>query len=357
LIVLPLSLIAPASPEFSDLGVLLPLLALLFAAGVGALHASVSQPLRRWFALGLVALLVFNVQWVWRDMFGAWAALPTMQTAYNARLGQIALHLDRTAHDIPTIICTPDLYPPGNSPELVTAQILVLMMQRPDARMRYADCGSALVLANGGDSQQIIFPQPDGLALMNPYLRGWIDQGIILSRDDLPPDAVVSLNVASALANQIGRFTTTAAASFAPETGLQDEIAETPVRFGGNIAFLGYDRVETERYAPGAVVPVYTYWRVDGIVPTDLRLFTHLLSDPQVIAVQADTLSVRADLVQPRDVIIQATLMQLPFTIPEGSYILSIGAYEANRGTRLGVFDGDQLRGDRLFVGNIEVGR
>jgi hypothetical protein len=192
---------------------------------------------------------------------------------------------------------------------------------------------------------------------MNPYLQGWLTQGELLARADLPPDAVITLDIASALASRVGRFTTTAAASFAPETGPDDAIAETPVRFGGNIAFLGYDPVETARFAPGAVVPIYTYWRVDGVVPTDLRFFTHLLSDPQVIAVQADTLSVRADLLQPRDVIIQITLLQLPPTIREGSYILSIGAYEANRGTRLGVFDGDQLRGDRLFVGTVEVGR
>src|SRR5690606_22430556 len=105
----------------------------------------------------------------------------------------------------------------------------------------------------------------------------------------------------------------------------------------------------------GAVVPVYTYWRVDGQVPSDLRFFTHLLSDPAVIAVQADTLGVRADLLELRDVIIQSTFLQLPFTIPEGDYLLSLGAYERNRGTRLGVFDGDQLRGDRLFVGTITV--
>ncbi len=79
--------------------------------------------------------------------------------------------------------------------------------------------------------------------------------------------------------------------------------------------------------------------------------------DPAVIAVQADTIGVRADLLELRDVIIQATFLQLPFTIPEGDYLLSTGAYERNRGTRLGVFDGDQLRGDRLFIGTITVAR
>ncbi len=234
---------------------------------------------------------------------------------------------------------------------------MALMLHREDVPLRYADCGSALVLANGGEHQQIVFPAADGLARMYPYLAQWAGQGQVVSADDLPPNSVVDLDVSQQLADTIGRFMTEAAVTYPPETGLSDPIAETPVRFGGNIALLAYDRVETDRFAPGAVVPVYTLWRVDGIVPSDLRLFTHLLSDPAVIAVQADTLGVRPDLLRPRDVIVQATLLQLPFTIPEGEYILSIGAYEANRGTRLGVFDGDQLRGDRLFIGRITIGR
>jgi hypothetical protein len=355
LILLPLAFIAPDSPDFSSFAVLLPLLALLFGAGVGALRASLSRGGRRIFSLILLALLIFNIQWVWRDMFEVWRGLPAMQTAYHSRLGQLALYLDRTSQALPSVICTPELYPPDDAVDLILAQKLVLMMHRPETPLRYAECGSALVLVNGGEMQQIIFLEDEGLVRMNPYLRGWVDQGDVISRADLPPNAVIRFDVSRSLADQIGRFTTAATASYAPETGETDQIAETPVRFGGNVAFLGYDPVETARFSPGAVVPVYTYWRVDGRVPADLRFFTHLLSDPQVIAVQADGLGVRADLIQPRDVIIQATLLQLPFTIPDGIYTLSIGAYEANPRTRLPVFDGDQPRGDRLFIGTIEI--
>jgi len=353
---LPLALITPNSPDFKRFALILPLVALMFGAGIEALYASISRSGRTIFAIVLVALLAFNIQWTWRDLFGNWSTLPAIQPAYHARLGALARYLDRTTQTTPSIICTPELYPPNDALHLVDAQIMVLMMHQVDAPLRYADCGSALVLADGGNEQQIIFLQPDGLERVNPYLAQWIDQGVLLT-EDAPPNAVIKLDVSQSLANTIGRFTTTATASFAPETGNADTIAETPVRFGGNITFLGYDRAPTESYAPGAVVPVYTYWRVDGQVPTDLRFFTHLLSDPAVIAVQADTLGVRADLLELRDVIIQSTFLQLPFTIPEGDYLLSTGAYERNRGTRLGVFDGDQLRGDRLFIGTITVAR
>ncbi|MCC6615475.1 MAG: glycosyltransferase family 39 protein [Anaerolineae bacterium] len=356
IILLPLALIAPDSPDFKRFALILPLVALLFGAGIEALTATISQSGRLAFGVILILLLGFNLQWTWRDLFGEWRALPTVQTAYHERLGALARYLDGTSLTTPSLICTPELYPPDDAMHLVDAQIMVLMMHQVDAPLRYADCGSALVLADGGNQQQIVFLEPDGLERVNPYLAQWIDQGAILT-EDAPPNAVIKLDVSQSLADTIGRFTTTATASFAPETGNADTIAETPIRLGGNITFLGYDRVTTDAYAPGAVIPVYTYWRVDGQVPMDLRFFTHLLSDPAVIAVQADTIGVRADLLELRDVIIQATFLQLPFTIPEGDYLLSTGAYERNRGTRLGVFDGDQLRGDRLFIGTITVAR
>lgn len=357
LFALPFALLSPNSPDFSRMALLLPLLALAFGAAVGGLSRRVNGRARWALSLGLLALLAFNIVWAGRDLFVTWRNDPQVATAYNARLGMLAHYLDQTAADLPTVICTPELYPPDDAPELISAQILALMMHRQSPLLRYADCGSGLVLVNGGERQQIIFPEADGLQRVNPYLGRWISMGGVLEGDGLPPQAIVLFDVGDALADTIGRFTTTASASYAPETGIANQIAETPVRFGGNIAFLGYDAVETTVFPPGAVIPVHTYWRVDGIVPTDLQLFTHLLSDPSVIAVQSATLSVRADLLQPRDVVIQATFLQLPFTIPEGAYILSIGAYERNRGTRLGVFDGDQPRGDRLFVGMIQISR
>ncbi len=356
IILFPLALIAPSSPDFTRFALILPVLALLFGAGVGALSASISRSGRLVLSIALVVLVAFNVVWTWNDLFVRWRALPDVQTAYHARLGSLAWYLDRTAKTTPSIICTPELYPPNDAPQLVDAQILALMMHQEDVSLRYADCGSALVLADGGNRQQIIFLEPDGLARVNPYLTEWVNQGT-LQTTNVPRDAVITLDVSQSLADTIGRFTTTATASFAPETGSANTIAETPVRLGGNITFLGYERATSDAYAPGAVVPVYTYWRVDGQVPSDLRFFTHLLSDPAVIAVQADTIGVRADLLKLRDVIVQTTFLQLPHTIPDGDYVLSIGAYERNRGTRLGVFDGDQLRGDRLFVGAIRIAR
>jgi hypothetical protein len=41
--------------------------------------------------------------------------------------------------------------------------------------------------------------------------------------------------------------------------------------------------------------------------------------------------------------------------MPSGTYDISIGAYQADTEARLPVFDGEQRRGDRLFLYQINV--
>ncbi len=89
---------------------------------------------------------------------------------------------------------------------------------------------------------------------------------------------------------------TTAPVAFEADIAGSDDtapaVAAPPIRFGGNVTFLGYDHDWAPTYAPGDVVPVVTYWRVDGYVPPDLRLFTHILSDPTNPVAQSDPISV-----------------------------------------------------------------
>ena len=61
------------------------------------------------------------------------------------------------------------------------------------------------------------------------------------------------------------------------------------------------------------------------------------------------------DQLRPRDIFMQVTYIQLPQTLLDGSYSISIGAYEDNTDNRLPVFLGDQPHGTRLFLGQIGV--
>ena len=353
----PFALTAVGSPEFTAFAGLLPLLALFFGLGVSTIYTELPRNARRVGAIGLIVLLAFNLQWTVRDLFFRWGSVPETQQAYDARLGQIAHYLDMTIATTPTVICTPNIRQPNAPVELTNTQKIGLMMHRPGTQLRFADCGAALILANGGEREQIIMPGDSMYERFNPYLRSWLDQGELLDTPNVPPQSVVILDIASQLADRIGRFTTTAPVSFAPETG-GSRVTLPPVRLGGNITFLGYEALWASAYRPGDVVPVITYWRVDGIVPSDLRLFTHILADPGAVpAAQNDPISVLPEQLRPRDIFIQVSYVLLPFSIPGGTYSISVGAYEDNTDTRLTVFEGEQPRGTRLFLGQINVQR
>jgi hypothetical protein len=356
LLIAPVALLSPNSPNFLHFAPLLPVLALLFGIGVSTLVNSLGRPARRVAAVGLVALFLFNVGWTYRDLFVMWGALPGVQTAYQARLGQIAAYLDATADTTPTVVCTPVLRPQAARPQLVSTQLLALMMHRQNDVLRYADCGTGLILTAGGEREQIVLPEAHTLEGLYPALRDWLTRGEMVQRPDLPSDAVIMLEVAEPLADQIGSFIATAPVAFAPEAPGGQQTVPLPLRFGGNVTFLGYEHRWAAVHHPGDVVPVVTYWRVDGVVPPDLRLFAHVLADPSARpAAQSDEISVLPEQLRPRDVFIQVSFIQLPRSMRAGEYGISIGAYEGSSGIRLPVFAGNQPSGTRLFVGGFRV--
>ncbi len=353
---LPSALLASDSPNFLTLSALMPLIALFFGLGFSSLMRRLTRG-RDWLtALALLALFGFNLYWTGRDVFERWPALPETQVAYNSRSGQLAHYLDGTAAQTPTVICT-TTHPTQRTEAFSNSDLMLLMMSRKDIPLRYADCGTGMIFINGGEPQQIIMPEADTLTAMQPYMRTWMNRGTVLTDTDLPRDGVVALTANTALADTVGKFTTLAPAAYAPEAPGETAIAAPPIRFGGNITFLGYEELDTNPYPPGGVLAVVTYWRVDGEIPPDLRLFTHVLSDPAVIVAQNDIISVDVRQLQTRDVFIQITYVPLPYSIPTGTYDVSIGAFRDGDKGRLAVMDGDQERGTRLFIGQINVTR
>lgn len=343
---LPPTLMQTTSPDFLSLGPLLPPLALLAGLGVVTIQHALKGRARAGLGLGLAALLLFNIAWTARDLFVVWPANDAMRTAYFNRAGELARHLDETAASIPTIFCRPTSSPPGRA--LSSSQLIDLMMHRRRAPIRYVDCGTALVLANGGDYQQVILPEPNMLNRIPVYLRDWLNRGQIVP--GLPPESVIEMLAAGELADTIGRFTTTAPVEFAPEAPGGPALTFPPVRFGGNITFLGYEPLEDRTFTPGSILSTVTYWRVDGPLPRDMRLFTHILSDPANITAQTDTISLRPGDLQPRDVFIQITFVRLPYSTPPGEYAFSIGAYQDSDDMRMVILVDDQPRGTRIFL-------
>ncbi|MGQ9887613.1 MAG: glycosyltransferase family 39 protein [Aggregatilineales bacterium] len=349
LALLPAAVFAAAAPDFSAMSALLPPLALLFGLGVATLSSSLRGRARAALPFGLLALLVFNLNWMGTDFFVRWPQLEAVQQVFNGRAGALARYLDDTAGELPTLLCTPA--PTGLSPQLTEAQRVLLTMNRPRSALRLADCGTGLVLAQGGERQQVVLTELGGLESIPPPLRRWLESGTPLVSDSLPPNTVIVMDVSNALADQIGLFTTTAPVSYAPDAPGGAQAAVLPVRFGGNITFVGYETNPTRTFKPGDIVTSVTYWRVDGPLPPDMRLFTHVLADPAAIAAQSDTISVRPASLRPRDIFIQVTFVTLLDSTPPGEYDMSVGVYQDSDKTRMPVLDDDnQQRGTRLFL-------
>jgi len=354
-LLLPQVLFHSGSPAFLYFSSLLPVIALFVGLGVMAVYRKMkTRPARLTFIAGLTALVLFNIAWTARDLYTRWPELPEMRAAYHERIGALARYLDHTALTIPSVVCSNNLHPDGR--ELADWQILATMLHRQDAPIRLVDCSTGLILADGGARQQVIFLQPDGLANANPYVRRWLDYGHVLTADALPPDSVLVMEVSDQLADTVGVFTTSAPVAYPPESPGGWQVAAPPVRFGGNLAFLGYVQTFGGTFAPGDLLAVPEYWRVDGDVPPDLMLFTHLQADMGARPVaQNDSISVRPETLYPRDVFIQVTYIDLPWTLPDGNYFLSIGGYDRSTGDRLPVYDRLFVRSTRLVIGQVSV--
>ncbi|MCS7071614.1 MAG: hypothetical protein NZM00_08920, partial [Anaerolinea sp.] len=282
LLVLAPLLIGSVAADFMQFAALLPVLALLFGIGVVTLYRSLPrQPrtVRRLMLGGMVALVIFNFQWTARDLFNTWPNNPDVRAERSSRTSAIANYLDRSADDVPTVVCSATIAPVSDAVRLSTPQRLGLLMHNRDLPLRYADCGRALILPDGGGYTQVALAESASLSGVHPYVRTWLAQGTLETLPYTNPNApsLIRLDVAALLADTIGAFTTTAPVTFAPESPGGAQVTALPVRFGGNLTFLGDVRNWEQQYRPGDFVTLITYWRVDGPLPPDLNLFVHVL--------------------------------------------------------------------------------
>jgi hypothetical protein len=231
---------------------------------------------------------------------------------------------------------------------------VLLMMNHDTAPLRFADCQNAFVLTDGGAYQQVVFAAPQLRQLVSPEINHWLEMGDDL--DGLPDDTVIGMDVQEELAQALGVFTTTTPAAFDVAAGLTNrQPVPPPIRFGGNITWLGYVPRELRTYQPGERVPVTTYWRIEGRVPSDLTIFHHILSNPVTLLRARDVLSVNPRQLRNRDILIQRADIPLPDTTLPGAYAVSVGVYQSSSDERLPVVAGGQERGQRLFLYRIDV--
>lgn len=90
-------------------------------------------------------------------------------------------------------------------------------------------------------------------------------------------------------------------------------------------------------------------------MPSDLLIFTHILSDSSTIAANRDSISVKPSQLQERDVYLHIADVTLE-NEQDGNYVVSVGVYQSSSDERLPVFDeNNEVRGNRIFLYPIQI--
>ena len=357
LVLAPVFLLAANAPNFLHYAAVLPLLALFFGRGIHTIASNLPRYGVPTMAVVVAGILAWNYAQTSDVLFSKWPDLPEVQTVYHADLGTISHYLDREATSTSVVVCGWAYEQSPSAPVLNHYQMIDLMMNRREAPIHRADCSNALVMTNGGADQQLIVPDPAVFDTSHPEVQSWLSLATPVQIDGVPANTIFSLDVESELADRIGLLTIEAPVQYSPEAGGTAETPiNTPVTFGGNITFLGYVLDEPLVYNPGSSVTAVTYWRVDGLVPPDLRLFTHILADPGASPpANRDVIHVDPHVLENRDVLVHVTQVQLPESLPTGEYTISVGAYQDSSDDRLPVLVEGEPHGDRLFLYSITV--
>lgn len=355
-ILAPPAMLSDNSPNFLAMSIMIPVVALFFGLGLSTVLHQMPKNTRFIGILGVLVLLVFNLYWTMNDLFIRWSQLEAVQIAYNQDMGQLAHYLDLTADEIPTVLCYPNWnIERDTTVALNNTELLLLHMNRDINSMRYVDCRTGFLFINAGEYQQVVITSSQLYGQIPPRILEWLSLGTV--RSDTPNGAVIEMQVQDELFDALGVFTTSAPASFPTEDDISERVSVPPdIRFGGNITWLGYETDLEPVYSPNSTVYATTYWRIEGLVPSDLLIFTHILSDPSTIAANRDSIAVNPSQLQERDVYLHIADIPLAENEQAGNYVISVGVYQESSDERLPVFgENNEVHGYRIFLYSISI--
>ena len=348
------------APNFSHQLVALPAIMLLMGAGADAFvrlfRLGLPRPTAEWLiAIGTFAIAAASFFAAADLLFRLWASHAEVQQVYRARLGALAAYLDRTSDGLSTSICTFTIG--SSSPTRPDSLLLSWMLHRHDLDLRYSNCANALVLTGGGAPQRYAFAHPEARALLPEPLAAWLQKATAIPVAGLAEGSLLRVDAEQVVADDFGQISLSQAWWAPQEREGQGERAQLPLRMGGYLTFQGYRLLpEREVYRGGETLNLVTYWRADGEQVAELRLFAHVLRNPNIApALQNDLLNIESALLRDRDVFIQIIALPLPPDFPSGEYFLSVGAYSDRDKQRLPIYDGETPRSDRLFLRKIRV--
>lgn len=357
------SLALPQKSDFEYMAIILPVIFVFPSIALYELFLLVNRKFKLSLSpnqidmiFGSIAglIILINMGWTFRDFFIIWPERADVQTAYNGELGALAHYLDTSDEVTPVAICTRNGSEGGRRLSPTNEELLGTLMHRIDLPVRYFDCQRSLLLLEGGAEQRIIFPRGHFYDLPGP-LQPWMNTAEDIGINHVGEGVALQLDVEDEVADFAGGLMTLSPTAWPPEIG-EFRLARLPIRFGYNLAFLGYD-LRNPELKPGDYVEVVTYWRMDGPPPPDLKQFTHVLGSPFVVLAQNDGMGTRIGSLRSRDIFMEYVLIQLPGTISGGYYSLSTGMYFPDTGERLPAFEEDNFIADRLYIEQIYITR
>ncbi len=305
-----------------------------------------SEMLGGWrFVATLVGIAFGGAAWQAYDAL--WQTWPD-QDAYHADVVALANYLDAYPPQEPVIFCMRDIY--GTAQRYSQPRIAAFAGHREGLPVRYVECRTAFVLANGGEAMQVLQVSPEGLLEATAPVRDWLGLLQPYRALGLPPGAVNRLNAESQLAELAGQLQLQSPLYY-PREGREDRMAPLPIRLGRNLSLLGYVPPPERPYAPGDVLMIVSYWRVDGPAPARLGIFTRLHDSPQASPfAETNAMNVLSGGLRERDVLVQTNLITIPGTLPPGEYVITVGAFDNDPLNQIALLNEDgEAVGDYLL--------
>jgi hypothetical protein len=309
------------------------------------------QRARRWrwparapVALGLMALLLANAAWTYRDGFCVWASHPNVYWLYKSHFADIAAFLDQGPDRLPLVVVEGWVDP-------VDVRGLRRDLVHDERAPRWVQAGHSFLWPADADHFTLAVPIYSSLdaevwrrLAQEPPVSAVSSNRMADGRPGVTFYAIDATLVSSRLLEQ---------ASAAPVTLPEvEESVPLPLDFQEEYRFLGYEVLSST--GDGAL-RVVTYWRALREAPVPVKVFIHLLDSRGGVVGQHDGFDVWTPSLEAGDRLAQVHEIPLPQTVAPGAYQLQMGVYRQADQVRLNIRSGDREIGDRVWLQRVEV--
>jgi 4-amino-4-deoxy-L-arabinose transferase-like glycosyltransferase len=305
----------------------------------------------------LALVLLWNVASTFTDYFQQWPTGDYVRFWQQATWTKVVREINANPTAAPVAAS-------GLSIHDFDPQTVDLLNLRPEFKVRWFDCRSALVYLPGGVTTTYLVP-----AYLPCDLERWNAQ--VLSESQWPDSGEAAYTRYGLDTSQTRAWIQTlsenpiylGSENFNAQAPLDGLTRARPPDFGGLQLFgARIDRTEDATVRPsdlsifqaGSTVRLDTFWMLEQPQSAPLKIFVHLTAPDGKIVAQWDGLDVNLRTLEAGDMFGQRHRLELPADLPPGPYRISLGVYQPDDGTRLRAQSGDRIV-DSVVLGMLTV--